>query len=171
MTTTDPTVAPVVREVVVAAPADTCFDVFVDGFASWWPPEHHLGTDRTITGLYLEPFAGGRCYDVDSEGGESHWGTVLTIERPRRIVFAWHIQGDWTVDPDPARQSEVAVTFTAVDDATTRVRLEHGKLERHGGSAEDVHAGIGGDGGWTVIMGRYSDQVEGRPLRQIGAGG
>ena len=46
----EPTTAiePVVREVVVAAPIETCFRTFVDGFATWWPPEHHIGEDRTV---------------------------------------------------------------------------------------------------------------------------
>src|SRR5205807_41413 len=37
------TLEPVVREVLVAAPAATCYRVFVDGFGTWWPPEHHIG--------------------------------------------------------------------------------------------------------------------------------
>ncbi|MCU1452379.1 MAG: hypothetical protein JWN46_525 [Acidimicrobiales bacterium] len=167
MTTIDPTVAPVLREIVVAAPVATCFDVFVDGFASWWPPEHHLGENRTITAFFIEPFEGGRCYDVDTDGGESHWGTVLAIDPPDRLVFAWHVQGDWTLDRDPARQSEVEVTFTAIDDTTSRVRLEHRNLERHGATAEGVQAGIGGSGGWSWSLARFADIVEGRAPRAL----
>jgi uncharacterized protein YndB with AHSA1/START domain len=165
----EPTTAiePVVREVTVGAPADTCFTTFVDGFASWWPPEHHIGEDRTIAALHLEPFAGGRCYDVDTDGGECQWGTVLAHEPPTRLVLAWHIQGDWTVDLDPQLQSEVEVTFTPLDDGTTLVRLEHRNLERHGSGAAGLRAGVSGDGGWTVLIARFADVVEGRPPRPI----
>ena len=158
---------PVVREVVVAAPIETCFRTFVDGFATWWPPEHHIGDDRTIAELVLEPFVGGRCYDVDTEGGECQWGTVLAIDPPARLVLAWHIQGDWTIDLDPVRQSEVEVTFAAVDPTTTAVRLEHGRLERHGAGASGLQHGVSGDGGWTLLIGRFADVVEGRPPRPL----
>jgi len=173
---TDPTVTagaptasdltPVVRQVDVAAPVDTCFRVFVDGFASWWPPEHHLG-ERTITDFIIEPFVGGRCYDIDTEGGECQWGTVLAIEPPARLVLAWHIQGDWTVDLDPARQSEAEVVFTAVDADHTTVRMEHRRLERHGAGAGGVRQGISSDEGWTVLLDRFADVAEGRAPRPI----
>jgi len=160
-------VEPVVREITVGAPADTCFTTFVDGFATWWPPEHHIGEDRTIAALHLEPFVGGRCYDVDTDGVECQWGTVLVYEPPGRLVLAWHIQGDWTIDLDPQLQSEVEVTFTPVDDTTTAVRLVHGSLERHGVGAAGLRSGVSGDGGWTVLLGRFGDVVEGRPPRPI----
>jgi uncharacterized protein YndB with AHSA1/START domain len=169
---TDPiaiTVPPIVRHVDVAAPVDTCFRVFVHEFASWWPPEHHLGEDRTITGFVIEPFAGGRMYDIDADGGECQWGTVLAIDPPDRLVFAWHIQGDWTVDLDPARQSEAEVTFTAIDETRTAVHMEHRRLERHGAGAPGVAQGVSGEGGWTVLLGRFADVAEGQPPRPLPA--
>ena len=167
---TDPTataVPPVVRHLEVAAPVDTCFRVFVHEFASWWPPEHHLGEGRTIAELVIEPFVGGRMYDVDTDGGECQWGTVLAIEPPGRFVFAWHIQGDWTVDLDPAVQSEAEVTFTPIDASHTAVHMEHGRLERHGAGAAGVAQGVSSEGGWTVLLGRFSDVAEGRPPRAL----
>jgi uncharacterized protein YndB with AHSA1/START domain len=163
---TDVTVPPVVRELVVAAPLDTCFKTFVEGFGTWWPPEHHIG-DRTVVDFLIEPVVGGRCYDVDTDGAECHWGTVLAIEPPHRLVVAWHIQGDWTIDHDPTRQSEVEVTFTPLDPGRTALRLEHGHLERHGDGADGIRHGVGGDGGWTVLVARFADVAEGRPPRPL----
>jgi uncharacterized protein YndB with AHSA1/START domain len=164
-------IEPVVREVVVAAPVDTCYRTFVDGFATWWPPEHHIGDDRSITDLVLEPFVGGRCYDVDTDGVECQWGTVLAVEAPERFALAWHIQADWTIDLDPQRQSEVEVSFLAVDDSTTRVRLAHHHLERHGPGAAGLRDGISGEGGWGLLIGRFADVTEGRPPRPLVASG
>jgi uncharacterized protein YndB with AHSA1/START domain len=160
------TVSPVVRDVVVAAPVETCFRVFVDGFGTWWPPEHHIG-DRTVVAFHIDGAVGGRCYDVDTDGHENHWGTVLAFEPPTRLVFAWHVQGDWTIDADPTRQSEVEVTFTPVGPERTAVRLEHRHLERHGGGAAGVHAGIDGPGGWSGTLQRFADVCEGRPPRPL----
>lgn len=162
-------IAPVIRDVVVAAPIETCFRVFVDEFDSWWPPEHHIG-DRTIVAFRIEPEVGGRCYDVDTDGLENHWGTVLVLEPPIRFVFAWHVQGDWTIDNDPARQSEVEVTFTALGREQTAVRLEHRNLERHGDGAAGVQHGVGGHGGWPILLLRVADVAEGRPPRPLPGG-
>ncbi len=160
---------PVVRTLVVDAPPDVCFRTFVDGFDSWWPREHHIGQDRTITDVRIEPREGGRCYDVDTTGTECHWGTVLTYEPPTRLVFAWHIQPDFTtVDRDPARQSEVEVTFSALDDGRTEVRLVHGHLERHGDGGEQLRGSVGNDdGGWGFLLQRFADRVEGREPRAL----
>jgi uncharacterized protein YndB with AHSA1/START domain len=165
---TDATVPPVIREVVVAAPVDSCFTTFVEGFGTWWPPEHHIG-DRTVVDVLIEPVVGGRCYDVDTDGGQCHWGTVLAIEPPHRLVLAWHIQGDWTIDHDPAHQSEIEVTFTALDARRTELRLEHAHLERHGDGADGIRHGVEGAGGWPFLVARFADVAEGRPPRPLPA--
>ena len=165
----DTATAPIVRSLVVAAPIETCFTLFVDGFGRWWPPEHHIGEDRTIAEFRLEPHVGGRCYDVDTDGGECQWGTVLAYEPPTRLVLASHIQGDWTVDLDPARQSEVDIAFKARGPEQTEVRLEHRKLDRHGDGAEGLRHGVGGPGGWDWILNRFLDAAEGRVPRPLGA--
>jgi uncharacterized protein YndB with AHSA1/START domain len=162
------TVEPVVRSIDVHAPAATCFRVFVEQFTTWWPVEHHVGAHRSVVEFVIEPVVGGRCYDVDTDGGVSQWGTVLAIEPPGRFVFAWHVQGDWTIDPDPALQSEVEVTFTPADDDVTHVRLEHRHLERHRGGPS-VAAGVGSPGGWTTTLARFADVGEGRPPRPVPA--
>ncbi|HEX3622480.1 MAG TPA: SRPBCC family protein [Acidimicrobiales bacterium] len=162
--------SPVIRDVEVAAPAETCFEVFVDRFDSWWPREHHIG-DRTVVAFRIEREVGGRCYDVDIDGGECQWGTVLALDPPTRFLLAWHVQGDWTIDIDAARQSEVEVTFTALGPERTAVRLEHRNLERHGDGGSGVRHGVGGDGGWRMLLVRFGDVCEGRPPRPIAGGG
>jgi uncharacterized protein YndB with AHSA1/START domain len=158
-------VDPGVREITVSAPIATCFDVFVNRLNAWWPPEHHVG-QRDVVEFRIEPHVGGRCYDVDTTGGASHWGTVLTIDPPARFCFAWHVQGDWTIDRDPALQSEDDVTFTVIDDATTAVRLEHRHLERHR-LAPSVAQGVASPGGWMGGLERFGDVAGGRPPRPL----
>jgi uncharacterized protein YndB with AHSA1/START domain len=156
----------VIRDVVVAAPIATCFTTFVDGFGRWWPPEHHVG-DRAIVDFRIEPAVGGRCYDIDTDGTESQWGTVLVFDPPIRLVIAWHVQGDWTIDLDPARQSEVEVTFRARGPEATEVRLEHRELDRHGDGAAGVRGGVDSPGGWGGALARFVDVTEGRAPRPL----
>jgi uncharacterized protein YndB with AHSA1/START domain len=163
---TTSSIAPVVQERTVNAPVETCFRVFVDGFASWWPPEHHIG-ERTIERFAIEPRVGGRCFDADTEGVECQWGTVLAYEPPSRLVLAWHIQGDWTIDLDPALQSEVEVTFTAEGPDRTSVRLVHSSFERHLQPEGVAGPAASEEGGWPYILGRFADRLEGRELRTL----
>jgi uncharacterized protein YndB with AHSA1/START domain len=162
----DTVTAPIVRSIVVAAPVATCFTTFVDGFDRWWPPEHHIG-DRTIVEFRIEPQVGGRCYDMDTEGGVCQWGTVLAYEPPTRLVLAWHVQGDWTIDLAPSRQSEVELLFRAVSPEQTEVRLEHRELDRHGEGAGGLRAGVEGAGGWGGSLARFADVAEGRAPRPL----
>ena len=155
------TITPVVRQIDVAAPVETCFTTFVERFDTWWPREHHLGEDRTVVSFHIDPQVGGPCYDVDTEGGECVWATVLVYEPPTRLVLAWHIQGDWTtVDGDLDNSSEVEVTFTPLEDGRTRVRLEHGRLERHGAGGENIASSVGADGGWGTLLGLFAAVAE-----------
>ena len=165
----DPTIVvePVVRHVEVAAPIDTCFRTFVDGFDTWWPREHHIGEDREVVEFRIEPKVGGRCYDVDTNGVECHWGTVLAHEPPRRLTFAWHIQADFmTIDHNPALQSEVEITFEPLGPDKTAVRLEHKHLERHAGG-DGLRASVDSEGGWGILLNRFADVAEGRQPRPL----
>jgi uncharacterized protein YndB with AHSA1/START domain len=165
------TVEPIVRTITVHAPPDVCFRTFVDRWADWWPREHHIGQDREITELYLEGKTGGRAYDVDTNGTECQWGTVLAYEPPTRLVIAWHIQPDFTtIDRDVNRSSEVEVTFTPMGDDRTQVRLVHGQLERHGDGAGSMRDSVGNEeAGWGFLIHRFADVVEGRPPRRLPA--
>jgi len=49
------------------------------------------------------------------------------VARGARTRFA-----DWVCDPDPAKASEVEISFTPEGPAATLVVLKHSKLERHG---------------------------------------
>jgi uncharacterized protein YndB with AHSA1/START domain len=147
------TVAPVKRAVTVAASPERAFDVFTAGFASWWPPGHSL-IEGGYEAAYIEPHVGGRWYERSTTGVECVWGRVLTYEPPHRIVLSWELDGEFEVDPDPARATEVEVRFTPEGDGT-RVELEHRGFERRadgGAIAEAVSA----DGGWGGLLETYA---------------
>jgi uncharacterized protein YndB with AHSA1/START domain len=81
-------------------------------------------------------------YDVGTDGSECRWSRVLAYDPPDRVVFSWDIDGHWRIETDPGRCSEVEVTFTAEGPHTTRVRLEHRHLERHGEGWEQMRAAV-----------------------------
>jgi uncharacterized protein YndB with AHSA1/START domain len=145
--------APVRRSVEVKADIERAFEVFTARIGSWWPPSHTIGKGKLKTAV-IEPRAGGRWYGEDEDGATTDWGHVLAFERPRRVLLAWQISGDWRFDPELI--TEVEVNFTAVTANLTRVELEHRHLERLGDKAEEIRAIFESPNGWGAIMDLYA---------------
>ena len=143
-------------EIVVEAPIERAFSVFVEQFDRIKPREHNL-LAVDIAETVLEPREGGRIYDRGVDGSECPWARVLAFEPPRRLVFSWDIGPTWQLETDPARASEVEIRFVAESPERTRVELEHRHLERHGQGWEGVRDGVGATDGWPLYLQRYTD--------------
>src|SRR5215210_7790058 len=113
--------------VVVEAPLERAFTVFVEDFDSIKPREHNmLGVE--IAETVFEPRAGGHVYDRGVDGSECRWARVLAYEPPNRVVISWDIGTTWQLETDPDRTSEVEVRFVPESPERTRVELVHRRL-------------------------------------------
>ena len=138
--------------VTVRATPKHAFDTFTTGFASWWPLDsHHIGEHDAVD-VVIEPRAGGRWFERAADGTECNWGFVTAWEPPRRVVLAWHLNPDWDFDPDPARATEVEVTFEPEGDGTA-VRIVHSGWERLGAAAEERRER--NKRGWAGVLEHY----------------
>jgi uncharacterized protein YndB with AHSA1/START domain len=144
-----PAVAPVRVSVTVEVSREHAFAVFTDRFDTWWPRSHHTATTE-LAEVRLEPRQGGRWYEIDTDGVEGNWGTVLAWDPPSRLVLGWQLDSGFRYDPDFV--TEVEVTFTAEGPHRTHVLLEHRNLERYGERAEEMRASFDSDGGWNGIL-------------------
>jgi uncharacterized protein YndB with AHSA1/START domain len=143
--------SPVVhRQVVVAAPVDTAFSLFVERLGDFKPPEHNL-LAVPIARTVFEPRVGGHIYDVGTDGSECRWARVLVYEPPHRVVFSWDIGPTWQLEADPDNATE--------SPGKTRVELEHRHLDRHGPGWQSVADGVGHDQGWSLYLSRYAALV------------
>ena len=158
--TTQAQTAAVRVQIIVEAPIERAFRVFVDDFDRIKPRDHNL-LAVDIEETVFEPRAGGHVYDRGVDGSECRWARVLAYEPPDRLLFSWDISPTWQVEPDPARSSEVEVRFIAETPERTRVELEHRKLDRHGENWESVRDGIASPGGWPLYLQRFADCVGG----------
>jgi len=147
--------AVVQRQIVVEAPVDAAFRVFVEDFGRIKPPEHNL-LAAPITETVFEPRVGGAIYDRASDGSECRWARVLVYEPPPRVVFSWDIGPTWQLETDHENTSEVEVRFVPETPERTRVELEHRNLDRHGPGWEGVAEGVAADQGWPLYLDRYS---------------
>jgi uncharacterized protein YndB with AHSA1/START domain len=145
-------IAPVHTSVTVDVSREHAFTVFTQRFDAWWPRSHHIG-DVPLDQVRLEPRAGGRWYEVRTDGSESEWGKVLTWDPPGRLVLAWQLNATFTYDPDFL--TEVEVTFTEVGPSRTQVVLEHRNLESYGERSEELRDSLGGRGGWPSLLGEF----------------
>ena len=149
----DPT--SVQHEVVVPVPVAEAFSAFTERIGEFKPPEHNL-LGATIVRTELEPRVGGHIVDRAADGSECRWARVLAFEPPSRLVFSWDISPRWTIEADPDRTSEVEVRFEQEGAGSTRVRLTHRHLDRHGTGWESVRDGVDGQDGWPLYLSRYA---------------
>ena len=131
----------------VAAPIEHVFRVFTEGIGSWWNPEHHI-LQAELAEMVFEPHVGGHIIDRGTDGGECRWARVLAYDPPHRVCFSWDINLRWQLEPDPAKTSEVEVTFSAEEPSRTRVVLTHRHLERHGEGWEQMRDAV--SSGWSL---------------------
>jgi uncharacterized protein YndB with AHSA1/START domain len=150
----------VLASIDVDASQERAFDVFTRDFGGFKPPEHNL-LSSPIAETIVETHVGGHIIDRGTDGSECRWARVLAHDPPERFVFSWDINPSWRVETDPARTSEVEVTFTALAPDRTRVTIEHRHLDRHGEGWTAVRDGVGHDEGWPLYLTRYAALVSG----------
>jgi DNA-binding transcriptional ArsR family regulator len=151
----------VIKTVRVNAPLAIAFDVFIE--QQWWPVETHHLAEPPGSEVVLEPFPGGRWYERATDGTETDWGTVLAWQPPYRLLLTWQVSSRWTYEEDPARSSEIEVTFTPVGADATRVELRHRHLERYGPEAERMRRILDGKGGEPLAA--YARHIAVTPAR------
>jgi hypothetical protein len=149
--------APVRRTVTVQANRAKAFEIFTAGFGRWWRRTGAgIGRSAMKTAV-LEPFAGGRWYEIGEDDVQTDWGRVLAWEPNGRLLLAWQIGADWRFDPDLV--TEVEVRFIAEGPNTTRVELEHRNLERIGEAAARYRALIDSPDGWMDKLEKFAREI------------
>lgn len=154
-------VAAVVRkQIVVPAPIEQAFAVFVQRFGDFKPREHNL-LGVPIAETVFEPRVGGHIVDRGEDGSECRWARILAYEPPQRVVFSWDIGPTWQIETELENTSEVEVRFIAESPERTRLELEHRNIDRHGPGWPAIANGVAGDGGWPLYLTRYAALLAG----------
>ena len=142
-------------DVTVEVSQERAFALFTERFDEVKPRDHTLLTVPLARSV-LEPFAGGRVYDLAEDGSTLTWGEVLAFEPPTRFVFSWQLNPEFEMETDPARFSEVEVRFVALGPGSTRVKLEHRHLDRHGDGWSSERDAVAGRNGWPVYLANFA---------------
>jgi len=145
----NPDTTTVRRSVVVEAPIELAFSFFTRDIGAWWDSDKHLLGEPLARDDLRATCRRSHHRPWHQRGGEP-LGTVLVYEPPDRVTFSWDINLSWQIETDPARASEVHITFTAQDAKHTVVELEHRHLDRHGNGWEAMRDAVGSPGGWDL---------------------
>lgn len=156
--TTYQTAEAVQRVITVDVGQERAFRAYTEEFGAWWPKEHHIA-ETDLADVVVEPRAGGRWFERSVTGAECDWGRVLAYEPFARVVFGWHLDGDWAFDPDPAHASEAELRFVPEGPDRTRVELVHRHFERHGAGAESVRGGVSSSQGYDYCLRLFTEYV------------
>ena len=126
------------RELRIEAPPETVFDFWTDPvrLATW------MGRD-----VQFEARPGG-AVRIDYNGEDVMLGSVVSLERPRRLVFTWGWQKPGDATPPGASTVEVTIE---PDGTGSLLRL------RHSGLVPEAIAGH--TEGWDYFLGRLVSAV------------
>jgi uncharacterized protein YndB with AHSA1/START domain len=150
-------IEPIRETITVPASPDKAFSAFVEALGSWWPSAYTWSGDVLET-IAIEPKADGRCFERGPHNFECDWGRVLSYEPPARLAFLWQISPRREPVPDPAKSSEVEVSFIGEGDAT-RVELTHDQFDRHEEGAAEYREGLASEQSWPYILRCYRAAV------------
>jgi uncharacterized protein YndB with AHSA1/START domain len=134
------------------------FAVFTQQMGRWWPASHHIGKQAFLE-IRIEPFEGGRWYEVDASDNTCAWGSVLAFEPPYLLRLAWHLSPDFTFDPDPDHASEIELRFIELGPNLTQFDFFHHHLECHGAGWEKLREAVDSKDGWSGILSCFEKQA------------
>jgi uncharacterized protein YndB with AHSA1/START domain len=138
------------KTVSVQAAPEIAWRVFTEKMGTWWPLAiYKIGKAKAIDAV-LEPYVGGRWFELGEDGSTCDWGRVVSWEPPSRLVLSWDISADW--QPDPALNTEIEVRFVADGKNATRVEFEHRRLDRYGARRDEMRRIFETEGDWGRLL-------------------
>jgi uncharacterized protein YndB with AHSA1/START domain len=144
--------APIQKSGVVPLPQARAFEIFTGRMSDWWFPGQGIGP-TPFKAIVLEPQVGGRWFERAEDSVETLWGDVLEWSPPSKILLAWRIGPDWKFNPE--LETLLEIRFERIDDASTKVILEHRELGRLGDGAQQMAESM--TGGWEALLQRFVD--------------
>lgn len=147
-------IAPVCHPLEVKGTPDRAFELFTSQMGKWWPGAQTPAANPAAD-VVVESREGGRWYEVDADGNETQWGSVVTWAPPHRLVLGWQLGQDWRFEPDLL--TEVEIGFADAGNGCTFVSLEHRNLERFGEYAQERRTQV--DGGWPSRLADFRDYL------------
>ncbi len=146
------------KAIKVQAPQEVAWQVFTEQIGSWWPLAVYKIGKATAVNAVIEPRVGGRWHEQGDDGSTCDWGRVLVWEPPSRLVLSWDINADFQYVPGLG--TEIEVRFIAEDEGSTRVELEHRRLDRFGDRRDQMRTIFDKTGDWGKLLASFAQAAE-----------
>jgi len=150
---------PIRRSLHVRLNPEEAFRLFTAGIGSWWPLDTHARAEERgseTKEVVFEEHAGGRIYEVLTDGTNCDWGRVTAWEPPGRVVY------DWKPNDDDHPPTEVEVRFSPTEKGGTMVALEHRGWEALGPDLGPVaREAYDAPDGWGLVFERCFAEAAG----------
>jgi len=146
------------KTIQVAIPAQKAFDRFVNKLGEWWPPEYTWSQD-SLEDIRIDSQKNGLCTEIGPHGFRCDWGRVIELIENEKIELKWQISAKREPIPNPAKASNLRITFTD-DGGSTTVQFEHFNFENHGEGAVEYRNMMDSEYGWPYILNKYKNYCE-----------
>jgi hypothetical protein len=147
------------KTISVKAPQDVAWRVFTEQIGNWWPLAHYKIGKVDAVDAVIEPRVSGRWYERGMDGSTRDWGSVLGWEPSSYLLLSWDINADWQYDP--ALKTELEIHFIAAGQRSTRVELEHRKLDRYDARRKEMREIFDKSGDWGQLLALFARLAEG----------
>jgi len=131
---------------------------FVQGFADWWPREHCFCGEASLDRVFLDPDAG-TWGEVRRDGVVVPWGTAAWELPAQDLRLGWQMDATvspWVPEPDPARASQIDITFVQAAGGTRVTLCHHGFLRQGARHAQAMWAVMAGLDRWREWLDLYA---------------
>lgn len=140
-------------EVRICASPERVFTALTQEISAWWGMPYFLGN---AVNIILEPFVGGRLYEVWGENTGALWATVTKIQPPRELCLVGPIGL-----PEPTHG--VTTFLLNSRDDTTIVQFTHEAFGKIGPEIETRHT----EGWKDLLLKRLPAYIESSAQNQL----
>lgn len=150
----------ITRAVDLPVSPETAWEVFVHRFPDWWPREHCFCGEAALMTVFIDLVAQD-WGEITLAGERRIWGKVLASKAGEALSLGWQMDGTvspWVPEPDPARASQIDITFDACPDGTRLALKHHGfarQGEPHAQAMRDVMIGLDRWREWLDLFRRF----------------
>ncbi|NBC84070.1 MAG: ATPase [Bacteroidetes bacterium] len=135
------------------------FNFFVEHIHLWWPKEY-TWSQEVLQKIIIEPYTGGKCYELGPYDLRIDWGRVIEFNKPNTITFTWQISDKREPVPNPAKSSRVQVQFQEQDENNCHLILTHFDFSHHGEGFENYLQAMDSEYGWGYVLQNYQNELE-----------
>jgi len=140
----------VVRTLAANCSRAHAYATFTSRIGEWWPNAFSASGDD-LADVVVEPYVGGRVYEISTSGDEFTWGAVKAIQDGTAITMVWTLG----VRAPDATELDVRFAGDITGDLADGDLVADVTLRHSGFVSDDDRGRFESAGGWTEVLAAY----------------